>query len=178
MLMDLLFFGGGGGWGGGERSRICLVRLRVVDIVHVPAGKILLTWKLSCVFPMNVLLWRIGEHKTEHVLRLERMFCDRMTWLDGDGMNDFILWLCLSIEDLCDLMTVAQLGWNCVIVLTVTCQIVRGNVLVTVPILISVPFMICPVSCLFVSSFMNITHFCLPINPAPNECVWVTANQK
>ena len=48
----------------------------------------------------------------------------------------------------------------------------RGDVLVTVPVQVSVWFLISPFSLsVFVSSSVNITEFCLPVNSAWNECV-------
>ena len=48
---------------------------------------------------------------------------------------------------------------------------VRGVVLVTVPLQISIPLILPPFSCQYLCHAVNITKFCLPINPAPNECV-------
>lgn len=49
---------------------------------------------------------------------------------------------------------------------------ISGDVLVTVLVQISVPFIIAQFSLSgFVSSSVNIIQFCLPINHAPNECV-------
>ena len=55
----------------------------------------------------------------------------------------------------------------------------RGDVLVTIPAshfptVYNFPVFLSG----FVPSSVNITEFCLPINPAPNECILATANPK